>query len=152
MQLLKLGLIQGLPGLSEYFVIWDFDMLPARRIPLFYTDSPLLHKSAESKLRWDRLRTVVNIGGTRARGYGESFAALFGRPCAPLPTAFVCISNICCRSLFSSDGTGNGSTCTSGCGDGAAMFRHLRNLTTTAFCLGGVCGAVAVLCRGSLQL
>jgi hypothetical protein len=119
-QVLKLGLIQGVPGLSEYFVIWDFDMLPARSIPLFYTDSPPLPNSADRTLRWDRLRTVVNIGGTRARGYGESFAALFGRPCAPLPKPFLCIS------IFAGGACAHRITL-------AAMFLCLCIPTSTAF-------------------
>lgn len=81
-QLLKLGAVQGIPGLSDYFVIWDFDMLPMRRIPLFYTSRSNLRPGAHEGA--SMLRTVVNIGGARAMGYEEAYHTLLGRECAPI--------------------------------------------------------------------
>lgn len=74
MQLLKLGALQGLPQLSEYYVIWDFDMLPARPMPLLW--GPPAWAGDLSK--YPRLRAVVNIGGAHAEGYAESYRRLFG--------------------------------------------------------------------------
>jgi hypothetical protein len=34
LQFLKLGAAGALPGLSEYFLIWDMDMVPLRPLPL----------------------------------------------------------------------------------------------------------------------
>lgn len=34
LQFLKLGAAGALPGLSDYFLIWDMDMVPLRPLPL----------------------------------------------------------------------------------------------------------------------
>lgn len=78
MQLLKLGALQGLPQLSEYYVIWDFDMLPVRPVPLLYGPPGW----AGDLSKYSVLRAVVNIGGARAEGYAEAYRRLFDAECA----------------------------------------------------------------------
>jgi len=67
-QLLKLGAAEAIPGLSEYFVVWDLDMLLLRPMKLFQPDPLDGH-----------LRLRVNIGGAHSRGYDSSYSNLFGR-------------------------------------------------------------------------
>lgn len=100
LQLLKLGAVQGLPDLSDLYVIWDMDMIPTRHIPLMYLPSPVGDTGGASSVRGEAqlpldpsikslrsrpVRTVVNIGGFWNRGYGESYEELFQRKCGPLP-------------------------------------------------------------------
>jgi hypothetical protein len=79
LQLLKLGVAQGLPQLTDYYVIWDFDMLPTRRIPLFYQP---VHANGVNVQAEQQPRMVVNIGGARSYGYEAAYKTLFGQKCA----------------------------------------------------------------------
>jgi hypothetical protein len=79
-QLLKLGVLYGLPQLSQYYIIWDFDMAPVRPIPLFYGPTTWQHQpEMDSSSALPPLQMAVNIGGARARGYEAAYYTLFGR-------------------------------------------------------------------------
>lgn len=90
LQLLKLGVVEGLPDLSEYYVIWDMDMIATRRLPIFF-HSPQgdggrraqlgFPTSSEAELAYP-VRTRVNIGGAWPVGYRLSYQNLFGEECA----------------------------------------------------------------------
>lgn len=84
MQMLKLGAAQSLKGLSDLFVIWDFDMIPLRPIPMLYpSPAAVPAKPGGSEAALDSSPVVVNIGGALADGYDIAYEQLFGRPCAP---------------------------------------------------------------------
>jgi hypothetical protein len=80
-QLLKLGVLYGLPQLSEYYVIWDFDMAPVRHIPILYGPEgwQKLGQGAPSEGTLATLRMAVNIGGARSEGYDAAYNTLFGK-------------------------------------------------------------------------
>lgn len=71
-QFLKLGAAQYLPGLSKHFLIWDLDMILLQ--PLW----PFYRASISRKMRVLSLKTVVNIGGARSRGYEIAYKRLTG--------------------------------------------------------------------------
>jgi hypothetical protein len=82
LQLLKLGVLNGLPQLSEYYVIWDFDMAPVRQIPILYGPEgwqKKLEQHAPSDQMLAQLRMAVNIGGACNKGYDAAYRTLFGR-------------------------------------------------------------------------
>jgi hypothetical protein len=90
-QILKLGAVTALPALSDYYVIWDMDMIPTRHIPVLYTPykGRLRNISRPTSLQsepWvapahtvDALQTLVNIGGAWSPGYGRSYRNLMKR-------------------------------------------------------------------------
>jgi hypothetical protein len=97
LQLLKLAAVQAIPDLSDLFVIWDMDMIPARHIPLVYLPSSHISLAgtgespqvpADLKIMsasGQPVRTVVNIGGAWSPGYGQSYEKLFQKPCDTPP-------------------------------------------------------------------
>lgn len=92
-QLLKLAVLQALPELSELYVIWDMDMIPARHIPLVYLPSSEISSIGASdalqlpmstsvmSMHSQPVRTVVNIGGAWSPGYGQSYEKLLHKKC-----------------------------------------------------------------------
>lgn len=87
-QLLKLAVFQAIPDLSDPYVVWDMDMIPARQIPLVYLPSPhisfigasdslqLPQGSSVMSVHGQPVRTVVNVGGAWSEGYGLSYEKL----------------------------------------------------------------------------
>lgn len=65
-QLLKLGSALHVAGLTEYYLVWDMDMILLRP-PRLLATSP------------EGIKVVVNIGGAMAEGYRSSFRNLFDR-------------------------------------------------------------------------
>eukprot|EP00892_Ulva_mutabilis_P008999 jgi/Ulvmu1/6471/UM003_0102.1 len=84
-QLLKLGVVEGLPQLSDFYVIWDMDMIPTRRLPIFFSSTtasfgPQQDYDAEDDAGLPSgVRTRVNIGGAWPQGYRLSYKQLFDR-------------------------------------------------------------------------
>lgn len=78
-QFLKLGAAQAIPSLSDYFVIWDLDMV-------------LLNPLQVLQTKKGHTRTVVNVGGARnIPGYRQAYQKLTSRnlESAPDGTSFV---------------------------------------------------------------
>jgi len=63
-QLIKLGSVRHFPDLSEYYVIWDLDMIALRPLHPLTDENPP--------------RIVLNIGGRVNRGYEEAYKRLTG--------------------------------------------------------------------------
>ncbi|CAD7697958.1 unnamed protein product [Ostreobium quekettii] len=74
-QFLKLGTAEYLsvkPELSQYYVVWDLDMILLRPLSLFYPqDSPRKAGSAPQK-------NIVNVGGYRMPSYEAAYNRLTG--------------------------------------------------------------------------
>jgi hypothetical protein len=69
-QLLKLGSATALPGLTEYFMIWDLDMMPLRSFDLFF----------EPAQSGQQTRTRVDVSTIRFHEYAASYEQLFRQP------------------------------------------------------------------------
>lgn len=90
LQLLKLGVVEGLPDISEYYVIWDMDMIATRPLPIFFradegdrdARAQLGFPTSSQAELMHPLRTRVNIGGAWPVGYRLSYQHLFGEECA----------------------------------------------------------------------
>lgn len=87
MQLLKLGAVEGISDLSDYYVIWDMDMIATHHLPIHHTDilegGRALHLGFPSSLSGasEPVRTHVNVGGAWPVGYGLGYRNLFGEQC-----------------------------------------------------------------------
>ncbi|GIL88844.1 hypothetical protein Vretimale_16944 [Volvox reticuliferus] len=98
-QFIKLGSILALPGLSEYYVIWDLDMVLLSPVQLLWRNGDRAHGSddgsatsaAAMSAGQSQIQTLVNIGGSIAPGYIASFQRLTKRSLefAPDGTSFV---------------------------------------------------------------
>lgn len=87
-QLLKLGVVEGLPELSEFYVIWDMDMIATRRLPILFGPKMTVD-SGRVSLGFPAAgpppaRTRVNIGGAWPVGYKLAYLSLFGEECGSL--------------------------------------------------------------------
>lgn len=85
-QFLKLGAADYIESLTQYFLVWDLDMLLLRKLDVFH--------HSEHNLRGSLLntpKTVVNIGGSWNFGYAFSYKQLTGKhlELAPDGTSFV---------------------------------------------------------------
>jgi hypothetical protein len=69
LQFLKLGAGSSIPGLSEYYIIWDLDMILHRQLHV-------LQRGAQGGLQ-----TLVNFGGADVDGYKSSYRNLFHQGC-----------------------------------------------------------------------
>lgn len=83
-QVIKLGAAQAIANLTEYFVVWDLDMIMLRPV------SVLLRPSRRDAAPTS-YRTLVNVGGSHAPGYITSYRKLFrdGLAMAPDGSSFV---------------------------------------------------------------
>ncbi|CAD7699722.1 unnamed protein product [Ostreobium quekettii] len=87
-QFLKLGAAEYMPvepELSQYFLVWDLDMMLLRPLSLFYIPG------ASRKVHHVQRQTVVNVGGNKLPGYEPSYKRLTGQDLeyAPDGTSFV---------------------------------------------------------------
>lgn len=85
-QFLKLGAAGYIEGLTQYFLVWDLDMLLLRNLDIFYYPE---HRAEEYMLHTPK--TVVNIGGSWNIGYEYAYNKLIGKglELAPDGTSFV---------------------------------------------------------------
>lgn len=85
-QFLKLGAADYIEDLTQYYLVWDLDMLLLRDLDIFYYPDRQREQFSDSSVR-----TVVNIGGARNSGYEYTYHELTGRDLesAPDGTSFV---------------------------------------------------------------
>ena len=98
-QFIKIGASGSIPGLSEYFVVWDPDMILLRPLKLFQLSpavpdsdamaassrgspgrdgSPHPQHQQDNEVPGFVVRTRVNVGGAHAPGYESAHLNLFG--------------------------------------------------------------------------